>query len=61
MSGVLTVHMQAAHSTRTESVCGTEMRGDGVEKRGADAGTQISTERKRGREEEEAGDAEDKA
>lgn len=55
------MHMHAAHSTRTESVCGTEMRGDGVEKRGADAGTQISTERKRGREEEEAGDAEDKA
>lgn len=55
------MHMHAAHSTRTESVCGTRMRGDGVQKRGADAGTQISTEGERGREEEEAGDAEDEA
>lgn len=44
-----------------QSVCGTGMRGDRVEKRGADAGTQISTEGERGREEEEAGGAEDEA
>lgn len=37
------------------------MRGDRVEKRDADAGTQISTEGERGREEEEAGDVEDEA
>lgn len=32
-----------------------------MEKRGADARTQISTEGERGREEEEAGDAKDEA
>lgn len=53
------MHMYAVHSTRTESMCGMGMRGDGVQKRGADAGLQISTEGERGREEEEAGDAED--
>lgn len=55
------MHMHAAHSTRTESVCGTGMRGDEVEKRGLDAGTQVSTAGERGGEEEEAGDAEDEA
>lgn len=53
------MHMYAVHVTRTESVCGMGMRGDGVQKRGMDAGPQISTEGERGREEEEAGNAED--
>lgn len=55
------VHIYAAHSMRTVSVCGMGMRGNRAKERGTDTATQISTEGERGRGEEEAGSAEEGA
>lgn len=49
------VHIYTAHSTRTLSVCGKEMRGNRVKERGTDTETQISTEGENETEEGEAG------
>lgn len=43
------MHMYAVHVTRTESVCGMGMRGDGVQKRGTDAGQREKEAEKRKR------------